>query len=386
MLKINIRDSDIALVLATLIFNHPALKNINQVFNTNVEKDLNNGFIYDEALRYIIEKCLNPKDGFDKPTLKLFYTPRNCWIIHNKLLELLESSKEWWIQGGTFKCVVDLSTVNKGYFTSYIFFEFSKLNVNKDITDTAHLESMLHNENAANIVDKESGGALHPHVKSNKEKITVEEKLHLHKLFDFHHKKDKDEIVKNTLTAPNNTNPKQMLPYYHSEITTLVIGMYDVPERLTVAVANKNFLTVTQSALKIINRLISFCNCVGFYKWVDKDKKIIEPLNPDDIENVILDAKKFVKDYDGQHFASKKECDIWKKTRLHLIDQIYQTFNDLYNNIMNYTDQLKQQVTAQVTKELKEENKNKIQEKIEEIKEKIASKEESKKASATASA
>ena len=101
-----------------------------------------------------------------------------------------------------------------------------------------------------------------------------------------------------------------MLPYYHSEITTLVIGMYDVPERLTVAVANKNFLTVTQSALKIINRLISFCNCVGFYKWVDKDKKIIEPLNPDDIENVILDAKKFVKDYDGQHFASKKECDI----------------------------------------------------------------------------
>ena len=78
MLKINIRDSDIALVLATLIFNHPALKNINQVFNTDVEKDLNSGFIYDEALRYIIEKCLNPKDGFGKPTLKLFYTQRNC--------------------------------------------------------------------------------------------------------------------------------------------------------------------------------------------------------------------------------------------------------------------------------------------------------------------
>ncbi|MBP5783904.1 hypothetical protein J6W32_04940 [bacterium] len=162
--------------------------------------------------------------------------------------------------------MVDLSTVNKGYFTCYIFFEFSKLNINKDIKDTAHLESMLHNEEAAQIANKQSAGEKNPTVHANKQKITVEEKLHLHKLFDFHHKKDKDEIVKNTLTAPNNTNPKNMLPYYHSEITTLSIGMYDIPERLTVAVSNKNFLIVTQSALKIINRLISFCNCVGFYK------------------------------------------------------------------------------------------------------------------------
>ena len=285
MTKINITNEDISLILTTVLTQDKDLKNINEVFNMNIINDLNTyHFIYDNVLRYIIETCFTPnnktnKNVFKETSKKLFYSTRNCWIIHNKLIELLESSKEWWQHCGNFKCVVDLNTSNIGYITTYIFYE---------------------------------------------------------------------NMSKNNC---NNCQPKN--------ITTLKINLYDDPKKLTIGIADKSFKQSSETSLTVLNTLIRFSNCTGFFKWLDKSKQLVEPLNFNDIENTINNARKFIDEISAKLFISRKEYKLWQETRLALLEETLQTFNNLEENIINLIDEKKQDIKKEVIQQLEKEKEEK---------------------------
>lgn len=262
MKKINVKNEDVISILTVSLLQSNLLKGINDVFKTNVLDDLNHGFIYDDVLNYIIDTTFNPTNGFDKQTLALFYGKTNCWVIHNKLLELLQSSKDWWAQNGEFKIIVDLSMANNGYFLAYIYYE----NMNKELAI-----------------------------------------------------------------------------YERRNITVLRIDLYDFSTH-AMMVSDKNFIANATSTLNILNKLTVFSNCLGFYKWVDKEKRVVEPLDFNDIENTIDHAGDFITSQEVKHFINKKEYETWKETRLKLLSETFKTFNDLENNIVNNIDQKKEQL------------------------------------------
>ncbi len=278
MKKINIRNDDLTTILTVTLMQLPNVNNINELFKTNVIDDLNHNFIYDEVLRYIIEKCFNPSNGFDKETLKLFYGNKNCWIIHNKLIELLQSSKDWWAQGGAFKMVLDLDTANQGYIIGYVYYE--------------HMEE-----------------------------------------FDV-----KSEI---------------------RNITTLKFMLYDIPNKLSSISLTKEFVSTALTSLNILNKLISFSNCLGFYKWLDKKKKIVKTIDFNVIEEVIGKARDFVKSDTAHRFLHRKDYEIWAKETNELLDKTFKTFNDLENNILNYIDSKKEEMTKELTEQALAEKTNK---------------------------
>lgn len=272
MKKINIKNDDVISIITVSLLQSKLLQGINDVFKTNVLDDLNHGFIYDEVLNYIIDTTFNPTNGFDKQTLKLFYGKNNCWVIHNKLIELLQSSKDWWAESGEFKLVVDLSMASSGYFLCYIYHEHSK-------------------------------------------------EIEAH--------------------------------YERRNITVLRIDLYDIPTHLMVA--DKNFVDNSTSTLNILNKLTIFSNCLGFYKWVDKEKKVVEPLDFNEVEKVIDHAGDFITSQEARHFINKKEYESWKESRLKLLADTFKTFNDLENNIVNNIDQQKEKIEKEEKEEEKKE-------------------------------
>lgn len=284
MKKINLHNNDINTILTISLLQSKLLHDINELFNTNVLDDINHGFIYDEVLRYITDTTFNPTNGFDKQTLKLFYGKENCWVIHNKLIELLQSSKDWWAQGGDFKVVLNFDRVSDGYFVCYIYYENDK---NEDT------------------------------IKNNQRNITI-----------------------------------------------LRIELFDKPSY--VMVSDKKFISNAKLSLNILNKLISFSDCLGFYKWVDREKKIIELVDFSEIENVINKARDFIKDQKPKRFVNKKEFNDWTDSRLELLQTTLKTFNDLENNVLNHIEENNKKIKEEVIEEANEKELEKKEEKEQE--------------------
>ena len=287
MTKINITNEDISLILTIVLKQDKDLKNINELFKMNVIDDLNTfHFIYDDILRYIIETCFTPdtKSGFKETTKKLFYTNKNCWVIHNKLIELLQSSKEWWQHCGDFKCVIDLNSKTKGFITVYIFYD----NMNSNYANTTQ------------------------HIKN---------------------------------------------------ITTLKINLYDDPRKLTIGIADKNYKQSSETSLTILNTLIRFSNCTGFFKWIDKVKQLVEPLNFNDVEKTFVEARDFIDKVSEKVFISKKEYKLWYDSRVSLLEETINTFNNLEKNIVNLIDEKKAEIKKDVLLKLEQEKEQKKEDK-----------------------
>ena len=74
-----------------------------------------------------------------------------------------------------------------------------------------------------------------------------------------------------------------------------------------------------------------------------------------DIENTINHARDFINETSSKLFISRKEYKLWQESRLALLDETFQTFNNLEKNIMNLIDEKKQDIKKEVIEQLEKE-------------------------------